>query len=140
MYLRNQLTHPKVPPVITIKKTKQALEAIISTIDVLFKVIYKSEFPIARKRANLLNDFLNMKIFSVNKEEKCYERSINIRELAHFSNRLDGTTDVADHGTTYGVHAWDLARADNSNNFILPFLPMGYFFQLSSSAFLRRGG
>ena len=49
MYLRNQLTHPKVPPVITIKKTKQALEAIISTIDVLFKVIYKSEFPIARK-------------------------------------------------------------------------------------------
>jgi hypothetical protein len=45
--LRNQLTHPRARPTITIDDVKRAMEAIIETIDALYRAIYKTGFPAA---------------------------------------------------------------------------------------------
>lgn len=47
--LRNKLTHPKEVPVIVESQTRQALEAIIETLDSLYKAIYKTPYPPARR-------------------------------------------------------------------------------------------
>jgi hypothetical protein len=48
--LRNKLTHPKEVPVITINAVRQAIQAIISGLDVLFRAIYRKPFPVANLR------------------------------------------------------------------------------------------
>lgn len=47
--LRNQLTHPKSSPIVTITNTENAIKAIIETIDILFQAIYKDKFLLAKK-------------------------------------------------------------------------------------------
>ena len=49
IHLRNQLTHPKESPSINSAQVKNAMVSIISTIDILFQSIYKSEFPAASR-------------------------------------------------------------------------------------------
>lgn len=48
--LRNQLTHPKNDVVINGKSVGYAIEAIIDTIDALYRAIYKAGFPAAGLR------------------------------------------------------------------------------------------
>jgi hypothetical protein len=48
--LRNKLTHPKTVPSITIAATIKALEAVIDTIDALYRAVYNKEFPAASRR------------------------------------------------------------------------------------------
>jgi hypothetical protein len=45
--LRNQLTHPKLVPTISVDAVRQALKAIIEGIDVLFRAVYRRPFPVA---------------------------------------------------------------------------------------------
>jgi hypothetical protein len=45
--LRNQLTHPRKRPVIKVDDVKQAIEAIIATIDAAYLAIYKTGLPAA---------------------------------------------------------------------------------------------
>jgi hypothetical protein len=46
--LRNRLTHPKVAAEITVKDVERALDAIISSIDVIYKAVYGKTFPFVR--------------------------------------------------------------------------------------------
>lgn len=55
--LRNDLTHPKVVPNITVNATKRALEAVVETIDSLFKAIYDKSFPAAARQLGSTMDF-----------------------------------------------------------------------------------
>lgn len=43
--LRNKLTHPKVIPAITIGAVEKAIEAIIESIDALYRALYSRQFP-----------------------------------------------------------------------------------------------
>jgi hypothetical protein len=43
--LRNQLTHPKGAPVITVDGVRRAIEAIIQAIDAVYKAVYDRPFP-----------------------------------------------------------------------------------------------
>lgn len=43
--LRNELTHPKTPPLINIDSTERALESILDLLDVMYKSIYKRRHP-----------------------------------------------------------------------------------------------
>jgi hypothetical protein len=45
--LRNKLTHPKSVPQITIASVERAVEAVIETIDALYRAIYGRKFPAA---------------------------------------------------------------------------------------------
>ncbi len=45
--LRNQLTHPKQVPAISVDAVARAIQAIIDTLDVLYLAIHKSKFPAA---------------------------------------------------------------------------------------------
>lgn len=47
--LRNQLTHPKAVPTITIAAVRRAISAVITAIDVLFLAIYRRPFPVANR-------------------------------------------------------------------------------------------
>jgi hypothetical protein len=47
IYIRNKLTHPKFAQPITVSDVRDALSAIISSIDELYKTIYKKGFPAA---------------------------------------------------------------------------------------------
>jgi hypothetical protein len=47
--LRNKLTHPQVAQTISLKDIKGAIEAIINTIDALYKAIYKKGLPAAKR-------------------------------------------------------------------------------------------
>jgi hypothetical protein len=45
--LRNKLTHPKEPPILTDKNVGRAIESIIAAINALFEAIYKKPLPAA---------------------------------------------------------------------------------------------
>jgi hypothetical protein len=45
--LRNQLTHPRGVPTITVAAVKQAVQAVIDTIDALYRALYDRPFPAA---------------------------------------------------------------------------------------------
>jgi len=45
--LRNQLTHPKGTPKMSKKSVEDALKAIIDTLDVLYKGVYHTAYPVA---------------------------------------------------------------------------------------------
>ena len=47
--LRNQLTHPKEAPRMSKKSVEEALQAIIDTLDVLYKSVYHTTYPVARR-------------------------------------------------------------------------------------------
>jgi hypothetical protein len=47
--LRNQLTHPKQVPKIKVEDVKRALEAIIGSLDTLYRAVYKEKFPPANR-------------------------------------------------------------------------------------------
>jgi hypothetical protein len=47
--LRNQLTHPKKIPDVTLKNVTRAIQAIIEAIDALFQAIYHTPFPSAKR-------------------------------------------------------------------------------------------
>lgn len=47
--LRNELTHPKTVPVITVEKVRRALQAIIEAINAVYLAIYKVKFPAANR-------------------------------------------------------------------------------------------
>ena len=47
--LRNQLTHPKGIPSITVGAVKQAIRAVIDTIDALYRALYDRPFPTATR-------------------------------------------------------------------------------------------
>jgi len=48
--LRNKLTHPKEPPLITIAAVRRSIEAVIETIDALYVAVYRKRFPAAHRR------------------------------------------------------------------------------------------
>ncbi len=43
--LRNELTHPKGVPNITVENVSRAIQAIIDTLEALYRAIYKKKFP-----------------------------------------------------------------------------------------------
>ncbi len=45
--LRNQLTHPKGVPNVTLETVQRAIQAVIEVLDVLYRVIYQRKFPAA---------------------------------------------------------------------------------------------
>lgn len=47
--LRNELTHPKEAPKVSAKNVKDALEAIIGTLDAVYKAVYHTTYPAARR-------------------------------------------------------------------------------------------
>lgn len=47
--LRNRLVHPKESPILSEPSVKNALEAILETLNVLYKVIYGSPYPVAKR-------------------------------------------------------------------------------------------
>ena len=55
--LRNDLTHPKGIPVITIVAVETAIIAIIDTLSALYKAVYKTDFPGSGKGINSKLDF-----------------------------------------------------------------------------------
>jgi hypothetical protein len=55
--LRNQLTHPKGIPSITVDAVKQAVRAVIDTIDALYRALYDRPFPVAARELASKMDF-----------------------------------------------------------------------------------
>jgi hypothetical protein len=55
--LRNQLTHAKTIPTVTETAVKNAIDAIIQTLDALYKAIYKKPFPPAAQGLQSSLDF-----------------------------------------------------------------------------------
>jgi len=55
--LRNELTHVKTVPTISVKAVQQAIEAIISVLDALFAALYGSKFPPASRGIKSRMDF-----------------------------------------------------------------------------------
>jgi hypothetical protein len=49
IHLRNQLTHPKKVPTITIGAVERAVRATIDTIDAMYQAIYNEKFPAAAR-------------------------------------------------------------------------------------------
>lgn len=47
--VRNKLTHPKGVPIISVTDVKRALEAIIATIDSLYKAVFAKKLPAASR-------------------------------------------------------------------------------------------
>lgn len=47
--LRNELTHPKEPPSITETKIEQAFQAIVTALDDIYKAVYRTAYPVARR-------------------------------------------------------------------------------------------
>jgi hypothetical protein len=47
--LRNQLTHPKCVPTISVEAVRVAVQAVIVGIDILFRAIYRRPFPVATR-------------------------------------------------------------------------------------------
>lgn len=47
--LRNDLTHPKAVPAITVGRVERAIQAIVDAIDILYQAIYKETFPAAAR-------------------------------------------------------------------------------------------
>lgn len=45
--LRNKLTHPKAVPALSAGSVRKAIEAVIETLDELYKAVYKTRFPAA---------------------------------------------------------------------------------------------
>lgn len=43
--LRNELTHPKTPPIINVSATERALKAILDMLDAMYKGIYRRPYP-----------------------------------------------------------------------------------------------
>lgn len=47
--LRNRLTHPKKVPTIKVKDVERAIQAVIDTMDAVYRAIYKEKFPPAAR-------------------------------------------------------------------------------------------
>lgn len=52
--LRNALTHPREPKVVTEKDVTDSLNAVLEAIDVLFKAVYRKPYPRKRRRLGSL--------------------------------------------------------------------------------------
>lgn len=50
--LRNKLTHPKEPPVISDEKIERAFQAIVAILDDIYKAIYHTPYPVGRRGLN----------------------------------------------------------------------------------------
>jgi hypothetical protein len=55
--LRNQLTHPRGVPLITVDGVKQSVRAVIDTIDALYQALYDRPFPVATRELASKLDF-----------------------------------------------------------------------------------
>ena len=55
--LRNKLTHPKGVPTITVDAVKSAVQAVIDTIDALYRAVYDKPFPVAIRELASKLDF-----------------------------------------------------------------------------------
>jgi hypothetical protein len=55
--LRNKLTHPKGVPTITVDAVKGAVQAVIDTIDSLYRALYDRPFPVATRELASKLDF-----------------------------------------------------------------------------------
>lgn len=55
--LRNRLTHPKAPPTINKSEVERAINSVINVLNVIFKAVYKREFPPANRGLNSTLDF-----------------------------------------------------------------------------------
>jgi hypothetical protein len=47
--IRNDLTHPKVKPEVTIESVQRALAAILETLDILYRRVYRRGYPSLRR-------------------------------------------------------------------------------------------
>lgn len=57
LQLRNQLTHPKETPRMSKKSVEDALKATIDAIDALYKGVYRTSYPVARRGLDSTLDF-----------------------------------------------------------------------------------
>jgi hypothetical protein len=57
IHLRNELTHPKKVPTITIRSVERGISAIIDAIDKLYCAIYNTNFPTAARGLDSRLDF-----------------------------------------------------------------------------------
>ena len=55
--LRNRLTHPKKVSTIDVKAVERAIEAVIGTLDTLYRAIYKEPFPPTTRGLQSVLDF-----------------------------------------------------------------------------------